>query len=479
MEVFIIKTKVLSYDTNVKIRICLIISCFIAALFSQSVNFNIPVLIVFFAYCLLLLIENAFFIIKYLIFIMNMGMAVVSVFIIEAKPIYLSELVCNSKYSGALPLFTGFYLTFILTLELADRKYSLLNNTKQLNTNVISFNGKPITGFILDVFGAVLFVITSIMFLRLVMLTKPYFILNIDRFRFRMRYVEGIWKKFEDYYIYFMPIFVINWMRGKKKLTSITILLYILYLLWQGEKYTQFITMMYLILLPFLAELNEDIKRKASKLLIKGGIIIAMLISAVLIQYSFFTNTSVFDAFFKRLAMQGQLWWSIYTRQINQLPHFNEVADELTAFSDAANFNPYYGIYKIMYLCAPSDVVAAKLATGSGYTESTAASIYYYFGKNIGPFILIIFAIIMGLFFAFLTKIYVKFVSEKRIVESVITARLIISFKLLFNASDINAVFGVKTIITIIILLLCVYVRQRRLKNSRISYKRLILNKGR
>lgn len=474
-----IKKKTLSYNSNIKIRISIIFFCFIAAFLSQSVNLNIPVLILFGVYCFIMLIENSFFIIKYLNFIMVMGMGVVSIFIIEANPVYLYELVCMSKYSGALPLFVGYYLTFTLTLELADRGYSISNNTKQLNTNVISFNRKPITGFILDIFGAVLFGLTVAMLLRLVILTKPYFILHIDRFRFKKLYIDGFWQKAEGYYVYFLPILIMNWMREKKKITLSTLLIYIIYLLWTGEKYTQFITVMFFILLPFLSVLNEETKQKVSNYLLKCGIIIAVLILVALIQYSFVLNISPLEAFSNRLAMQGQLWWSIYTRQINQLPHINEFTDELAAFTDNSSLTPYYAIYKIMYLCAPTDIVTAKIATGSRYTESTAASIYYYFGKVWGPLMLIIFALIMGWCFAFLSKIYVKFISEKCILESIILVRLIMMFNYLFHSSELKAVFGIDTIITIIILLLCVYVRQERMKKVDTSNKKLVLNKGR
>ena len=122
-----------------------------------------------------------------------------------------------------------------------------------------------------------------------------------------------------------------------------------------------------------------------------------------------------------------------------------------------------------MYLSAPRKIVTNKIATGSTYTESTAASLYYYFG----PFILPIFALAMGCFFSFLAYKYANYIKTKCIIEVLVVSRLISMGRGFFGMSNFTWLFDKETFFTLMLWGILAFMRKSKEKKLVIPFSKL------
>ena len=279
----------------------------------------------------------------------------------------------------------------------------------------------------------------------------------MDRFGYKAAYIQGVWGKISDYYIYFVPLLLMNWHRGRqRKLTVLTLTLYVGYLFLAGEKYGGYLTLAMYILFFFLSELPKGARKKLLKLVILVILIFVIAATTILLQYTLLYNSRALDHLYERVAQQGQLWWNIYGLRNYINPQIEELSDELDAYTDTGAATPYYSIYKMMYLSAPEDMITRKIATGATYTESTAASLYYYFGFSALP----LFAILMGCFFSWLSYKYVQSIYGGYIIEAMIITRLILLGRSFFGMSRFTWIFGLDTAATLIMWYICSLIRK-------------------
>ena len=450
------KTLERPYFISLLIRFLLILLCYISNLYSRAVNTDVVILGCIVLYISLVLYFNLAYVIKYAALIAPAFLALLGTYIIEHNTMWLWELQKQSHYSGSFPLFTGYYLSFLFTLELFDCHYisRLRINKPEV---VINVNKRSAIDDFLFVFGIAFFLLTSFMVLRLI--RHPYFVVHMDRFNYQSVYIQGVWKKAADYYYYFIPLVLMNMHRKKLKVLSIVTLgEYVLYQFIQGEKYGGYITLLLFCVLYFIPMMKQSNRKKMKGLFNKVVFVFMVALCTILLQYSLLSSTSPIQHLFERFAQQGQLWWSVYDLQKDSIPHLDEVTDELQAYQDdGTNERPYYAIYKMMYLSAPEKVVTNKIASGATYTESSAASIYYYFGAWGLPF----FAFLTGWFFAFMSYKYVDYIRRKCVIEAMIVTRLILLGRSFHVMSRFTWLFDRETLITILILLISVTMRHR------------------
>lgn len=442
---------------SVLLRMMLIMVCFVCSMLSQRSNTDTVVLICVVFYALLCLASNIPFVLKYTAFLAGAGLAIIGTYIIESSDIWLGELRKYSYHVGAFPLISAYYLLFLFSLELFNEHYS---RKKKRGGRIVVISGHAnwITS-VLDIAEYLVFLVTVIMTARLF----PHFAIleKLDRFGYRARYIHGIWERIANYYIYFIPFLLINWDRHKHRLiTILTLSMYVLYLFMQGEKFGNYSVLLLFCMMYAVSyvHINQETKKTWKRMIrVVVGVIIASF-GVVMLQYTLFpSSTSALEHLKERLAQQGQLWWSIYSIQRGESPKIEEISDELEVY-DTENKNgsePYYGIYKVMYLSAPRSVVTSKISTGSTYTESTAASLYYYFGASALP----IFALIMGWYFSFLAYKYADYIRRRCIIEALIVTRLILLSRPFFSNSAFSFLFGADTVFTVILVLMCAIIR--------------------
>lgn len=448
-------TRAYRYSAETAIRALLILLCFCGGAVSRWINVDVPVMLCVILFALITLYCNISFAVKYSPMIAGVVLAVIGTYIVEENQLWLIELRKYSHYNGSLPLFAGYYLCFVLSLELGDRYFDRRKN--QIVKLRIYAETQSILQVFLDVFGIIFLCVTLIMTVRIA--SHPYFFVHMDRFAYKTAYIQGIWGKLSDYYLYFIPLLLMNWHRKRqRRITILTLATYVVYLFLQGEKYGGYLTLALFLLFYFVPELPKGARKKLLRIMILVILVFIIAGFTILLQYSLLYDTSALTHIYERIAQQGQLWWNIYGLRNYEEPQIKEISDELDAYSDKGSETPYYSIYKMMYLSAPEDVVTRKIATGATYTESTAASIYYYFGF----FALPIFAVLMGIFFSWLAKQYLRAIYGGYLFESLIITRLIQMGRSFFAMSRFTWIFALDTIVTIAIWMVCVFIRKAR-----------------
>ena len=366
----------------------------------------------FIIYLIYTLYIDSEFVIKYLAFIFMAIAAILGTLIIEFSKVYLIEIRCSSYYVGALPLLIFAYWTLIIILRYADKrkKISLKNFDGKFNLKILTL------------FTICTLIIYLIMFGKVI--SRPAFILHIDRFSYAKSYgFTGILAMLEHTSTILLVFPILLFINGRRIISSITVLIYILYYLWTGNKFGPFFSLLCVFLLVYYQKIFAQRKTNIKKIFLLVLIFFSFLLILAIYVASSGTSSSATAYFSQRTAQQGQLWWKTYdicNGKIYPIEFQNEIKSIYQENENVSNnVGANYGIYKIMYLCAPKTVVDDKLRYGSRYTEAGYATVYYYFGYA-G---VVIFSIIMGSFIAWTINMFIKTLNYGDYIKSLIFLR--------------------------------------------------------
>lgn len=427
----------------------------ICSVLSDYILFSYLSLIGLTLYFIFMLKIDAVFFVKYLAFIFIAVAAIIGTAITELFSIYLVELQCTSYFTGSLPLLILSYWTLMIVFRICDKR----NDFKiSLDIKLTLCQKK-----ILQKLVIIVLFIYLLMFIRVI--KHPAFLLGIDRFAYSKFYATtGIWTVLLHNAPLLLIFPLLLMIYGNKILGSLTILIYILYSIWVGDKFGPFFTLMCIFFLIY----NNKIKEKGRKFISKV-IIITIIAFTVLIGFTVYSvklSSSYTSAQYLLLrgAQQGQLWWKTYDMEKNNAHPF-EFIGELKSImyqknNIADNVGENYGVYKIMYLCAPKKLVDFKLSTGSRYTEAGYALIYYYFGC-IGT---VLFSIIMGCIISKTINGFIRSINRNDYIKGLIFLRFFVierTFMTMLTFSDFIDFFSICSIIYLVIM-----------KNKKITFNR-------
>ena len=393
----------------------------ICVLFSHINIFSYIALFVYIAYWMYLYHFEKTYFVKYLSFIFVSVGVVVGTFIIELFPKqYLYELRCQSHFSGSLPLLIFSYWIFLYVLELREYCYR-----KVLKIRVEFFNnikGKKV----INIFAAISGSLLLVLFLYVATHTLPSFLLKIDRIAFGQIYkMPWIISKLRSiiYLLLFFPLLALIY--ANRLIGIISIILYCAFNFWIGEKFGSFFTLLCVFFIIFY---NKSVFMDQSRLkrILWCGIIIflTLLFLASFIMVSAHGNAP-FNYFYQRTAEQGQLWWKTYDLYKGTV-HPAEFVNEISAFIEGdksiqESVGEQNGIYKIMYLCAPANVVSSVLAGGVRYSQADYAVMYYYFGI----FGVIIYSVLMGIIVSRIVNSFILAINKNEYIKALIYLRFL------------------------------------------------------
>jgi hypothetical protein len=366
-------------------------------------------------------------ILKYLRFFISAVLGVLALFLIEHSTMWLAELRQTSRTVGSFPLFCLFYGLLLALLVALDTSRAASRGTQHLA------HVRPPRSILRAFLGAAswaILIVTAIMVLRL--LPHPALSLGVDRFAYRNLFINGIWLLLQKYWAYSVPLQLMAWTLGHRRKVALTWLLWFAYLFLSGEKYGGFMGLFTLILAFFVSTNSASTAVQIRRIAHRYGrrLILVLLVTAVfslaltLISYARLSTDNPFSALTARVAQQGQLWWNTYSLR-------RAVPAQPTAFLD--ELNPLPGncgedgaydcaVYRVMYLAAPANLVDSKIRAGSSYTESSAASVYYYFG----PLGLVVFSTLCAWLLYFFTNWFVRATRAFRVIESVLVVRILL-----------------------------------------------------
>lgn len=355
-------------------------------------------IVFYFAYLIWVLIKRPLFYVKYFAFIAFASMNVIGCFAAEYFELYLTELRTYSGFVGSLPLLVlSRWLIFpiLAAVDFVIPKH-FWTSVRLHPTSVIVLNWLSLGYFML---AAMAF---------LWALPHPAFLLGIDKFSYIEQYISGqsianIVKFLPQLSI--VPLLATRF--GNRKLGSVGILTYLLYLLWTGNRFGEYFNIFALLLLVYYSKFAQYSTRKLKKVVWATVLIFGLLVFGATVVRGFTTdrlNTEYKGTEYlaSRMAQQGQLWWRTYTlvSHGNVVPRsfsseLREQVNSSTVFSD--NLGSTHAIYGIMYLTAPRYVVDNALKQGVPYAEAGYAASYYYFGARGTILFSLVIAVLAGL----------------------------------------------------------------------------------
>ena len=442
--------KQLFNDNNRKCLVYTLLLVLLSVLLCQVsyfANVNNILILTIIVFGIGLIVERPCFLIRYMYFFFGLTGNIFGVYIIEESKLYLTELNVESAYAGSLPLLVTAWSLFLLILLILDMLFPV--NTKCNNMEFrIVFKRFHINCFALLQY----FMLLLIALLWLHLLQNPYFLEHMDRFAYRLKYVTGDYERIFTWCIYCVPMVCYMAIKEHSKIAILDLVLYGALLFWTGEKFGGFFNIVINLGLIFSIYGEGYSSEKVRKILVKFLLAFIVLLSIVFIHrgMNYKSNTTGEIAYFKqRIAQQGQLWWRTYYLDKNRDMRLDELDSETDTFFEANELNKKaynHAIYKIMRFTTPMNIFWAKIDSGSRYSTSTFASFYYYFKEMGVVFYSIIGAIIIWLFY----RMFIYSIKNAYLIETLISARLLVVCYAFFSQSEFNYLFSVKTIIYIV-----------------------------
>lgn len=391
------------------------------------------------------------FYVKYLAFVFPAIAAIIGVSVIESSHTYLKELRDTSGFAGSLPLIVLSYSILLLVMFLYDLRHD--KNSNLLKNNKIQDYHEEYPRYMILLTYLTL-AIYAVFWARVI--TRPAFLLGLNRFAYSRTSslnMSGIWGILNGQLplLLFFPLMSI--LKGYKKVGIAAILVYCLYSLWVGNKFGSFFTVLCVFLIIIYPRLSQaSIKRVQKYARIAIIALAIIIILSMVIQSHLDVDSSDYLLF--RTSGQGQLWWAVY-KKTDGLMHAEEIGDEIKGLfsgknSIASNVGSNYGIYKMMYYCAPASVVNGKLAGGSRYTEAGFAAAYYYMGFT-GC---VLFATIMALLVSSILTELIKMIRAGRYFRALLLLRLFLISRTSLSMFLFNSFFDWISISSYVILII-------------------------
>lgn len=374
-------------DGNYYIILCLllVIETFFCFIGSVSAVVDTIMLIIFLMVFLVAYVYDTGFFLKYLWFIVAGVWGVVAVYMLENTDVVLRGK--HGCHYGSFPIYVLSWLLFfefILYLENLN-KCKIKKLKVNRNYNDIKIDTNKI--IILEIISYLLIIYMFVSFAQVI--TKPYFILGVDRYSYNESYMPKTVSFAINIFFAFMPI-PIMLRKEKKWIPILYSALFALLCAWCGEKFTGLLIILYFVIICLNpVSVGVMMRNKIKKIIKWLGVAIGIMLLVVSLQQIVIGQQDLGRYFRDRIAAQGELWWLTYGQDYKNGTHMDEVSDELNVLinqPDGKMSNYNFGIYKMMKKFMNSNWVSYALSMGVRATESTRATFYYY-GKLWGLFI--------------------------------------------------------------------------------------------
>lgn len=403
------------------------------------------------------------FLIRYImLFFMAIG-NLTGVFICEHSNVWLPELSIYAGHTGSYPLiFCGWFLLIAVVWMLDIRfKPAILDQ----NYEICKFSIGSQSIKIYQLLAILCFIVALLSLINVAW--RPAFLEHIDRFAYRERYITRPLEIMANFIYAMFPILFAMTMKKINRfwlyLNCLTVVFFSLYLFCTGEKFGGFwYIVVYLCVISSLFTQSLSVKELHIRIKKISGIFLVLLTVVAINQsltYSLGGNRFVTVYFPQRIAQQGQLWWRTYALDKNNGMRINELGDETRVFfqpDDQKKLEYNHAIYKIMRFTTPADIFHRKILSGSRYSTSTFASMFYYF-KRIG---VILWGIIGGILFWGLMYLCMTSAGNLYVVESILASKLLVMSYAVLAMSELNILLQFKQIFYLLIVISMFVVRR-------------------
>lgn len=420
----------------------------LCTVFSKFKIFSYISLCLFVIYLLYLIHSDKVYIIKYFAFVFTALATIAGVTFIELMPtFYLKELECFSHFSGSLPLIILSYWLFFFVLKIKDNHYKQTLRCIRMD----DFRNEEVKRKI-NFWAACSGLLLMVLFLYVALHFPPS--IQMDRFLYRSTYklpwILSILRN-SSYLLLVFPILALIY--ANRVIALISILSYVTFFLWTGEKFGGLFSLLCISLIIFCNQIVSLGKQKLKKIM-RYVIVtfLGMIVFAVFIAANTYRFNPI-DYFAMRTSQQGELWWRTYDLYEGNI-HPNEFINEINAFFDGDKPNQECigaknGIYKVMYLCAPEAVVTNMLFSGARYTQADYAVVYYYFGF---PGV-IVYSILMGLIISGIVNLFILSLQNKDYIKAMIYLRFFTMIRTSFSMFTFGGFLSFLSILSYIYLI--------------------------
>lgn len=403
------------------------------------------------ALCLVLFTNRLDFFIKYIHYLFFLSLNFIGIFAIENAYFYLSELkTYSADFDALFPAFVIHFVFLGLVLLFDD----CISNKRIINKAIlfIKYHNNNIVETATVALGVIFLALSLYLLFNAV--RHPAFASGYDRFEYAKLYITGAWDTANKLSGWLLPIVPLLLIYKKNKFGILSLIVYSAYLFLIGNKFGAFFNI-FVLLTPYIV-VRFNLKEISQKtLLIAAAAImgVGLLLLTILFVFHKLTYGYDLDEFLvylgERLAQQGQMWWAVYGKCKMVPAHINEIEDELIGFWGLDQTTPdkmNYGIYKMMQLVTPYDTYASKILSGSRYTTSTCASIYYY-TKYWG------FIVVLPMAAAVLSYVvnwYWRALYNREIIGTIVSWVIIGRLATIYSMSEFQMVFNLKYMIVIV-----------------------------
>lgn len=409
--------------------------CSLCALFSAIPSAGLIALVTFLVYLAYLLVRRPQLYLLYLYVFFNIVINVLGAAVCEYSSLYLNELRVDAHFVGGLPLLILGRWAFVAVLVVGDMIWNTKTG-KQENRSVED-------SWILRLAALGVALVCTAMFASIA--TKPAFLLHVDRFTYKANYLPKLVDRLSNVMIFgaIVPILAIR--RGDrmcKVLGTVGIVAYLLFLVWAGHKFGYLFYCFVFALVVYYDDIVELMKRTKVQLLSSVLVVMAMLaMFAFISTKSTFGVTSPVEYFSSRLAQQGELWWRTYEVTRGEF-HPEDFTNEIDAlFMNRSSPSEYVGskdgLWGIMYLTAPAEVVTSKILSGSFYTECGHAVMYRCFGE-IG---VLLFDIVLALIISVIGNCLLWATRYGRVIDTLLLTKLFVASWVVLSQFALTGLF--------------------------------------
>lgn len=316
---------------------------------------------------------------RYFLFWVQAVLNLLGVLACEYTVTELTELQCMSGFAGSLPLLAFSWWCFFAVLWLIDGRTGGSSRP---------FAEPPETvRTLIDLLATAAVLLAALVLFQTATTAAPAVALGVDRFEYARNF-SAVPSQIITLLRCLMFVSVLAIRFGKRGVGVAGVALYVVYLYWIGTKFGGYLQVVATFLLVYADKISaDDVSRAAAA--IKKNLLTALIVLAAIVAFAVWYQTSVSDLgvaeyLSSRLAQQGQLWWGTFELWRDGALDRDLSVELAGLFDDGSTeemVGARHGIYGIMYLCAPQDVIDAKLARGSTYTAVGHAVMLSYFGS--------------------------------------------------------------------------------------------------
>ena len=439
--------------TDLIMRLGILLALIVCNVFNWIPFFSWTAFGLYGLFMFMMTIRRPYFLLKYFFCVFASTAVIVGCTMCEFSGTYLGELWEWSHYVGSLPLLCTQHVIFYLVLMFFDGMSKMrMVNISPAHTSVNNFSDQSRTNEYLHYISILCVLVLLVMFLRIA--RNPAFILQMDRVEYEDQFhvKTGIFLQLANNASILVAFPMLDYFNGHKRTGKVGMTLYILYSLWNGNKFGPFMTFLGTFIIINYEQIQKIDRKKITKYVYVGLFAIMVL---VLVAGALAANMwgSIIDEYLTmRTAQQGQLWWKTYA--ITDRTHLDEFDDELNGIfkpnDPRSNVGEMYGEYKNMYLCCNNSLyISWRLKGGTTYTSCGFACAYYYL---MIPGVLIWAVFIAFLLSAFTNEI-LSAVKRRKYIRVVLLMKFLSNTQAMMSTFIFNGFFTPSSIITFLLLI--------------------------